>query len=190
MRLRGKLQRLTVVPDFSQDYFALFGLRRAYRIDAARLDQAYHEMQGKVHPDRHAHLPETERRLSMQWATQVNEAYRTLKKPLLRAHYLLRLAGAETDHESNTAMSPAFLMEQMEWREAVAEARAAGEHHELEKLMQRLEKHGGEILAEIERSLDAKKDFEAAADAVRRLMFIEKLEHEIQDALEALESQD
>jgi DnaJ-domain-containing protein 1 len=59
-----------------------------------------------VHPDRHAHLPETERRLSMQWATQVNEAYRTLKKPLLRAHYLLRLAGAETDHESNTAMPP------------------------------------------------------------------------------------
>ena len=100
-----------MVPDFSQDYFALFGLRRAYRIDAAQLDQAYHEMQGQVHPDRHAHLPETERRLSMQWATQVNEAYRTLKKPLLRAHYLLRLAGAETDHENNTAMSPAFLMD-------------------------------------------------------------------------------
>ena len=91
-----------MVPDFSQDYFALFGLKRAYRIDATQLDQAYHEMQGKVHPDRHAHLPETERRLSMQWATQVNEAYRTLKKPLLRAHYLLRLAGAETDHESNS----------------------------------------------------------------------------------------
>ncbi|MBE7421949.1 MAG: Fe-S protein assembly co-chaperone HscB [Zoogloeaceae bacterium] len=177
-----------MIPDFSQDYFALFALPRAYRIDAARLDQAYHAMQGKVHPDRHAHLPETERRLSMQWATQVNEAYRTLKQPLLRAHYLLRLAGAETDHESNTAMTPAFLMEQMEWREAVAEARAAGDHHELEKLMQRLERHAGEIRGEIEQSLDAKKDYEAAADAVRRLMFMEKLEHEIEDALEALEN--
>jgi molecular chaperone HscB len=176
-----------VIPDFSQDFFALFGLRRAYRIDAAKLDQAYHEMQGKVHPDRHAHLPETERRLSMQWATQVNEAYRTLKKPLLRAHYLLRLAGAETDHESNTAMSPAFLVEQMEWREAVAEARR-GSNHELEKADAAPEKHGGEILAEVERSLDAKKDYEMAADAVRRLMFIEKLEHEIEDALEALEN--
>ena len=99
-----------MVPDFSQDFFALFGLPRAYRIDAARLDQAYHAMQGKVHPDRHAHLPETERRLSMQWATQVNEAYRTLKQPLLRAHYLLRRAGADTDHESNTALPPVFLM--------------------------------------------------------------------------------
>jgi molecular chaperone HscB len=177
-----------MVPDFSQDFFALFGLPRAYRIDAARLDQAYHAMQGKVHPDRHAHLPETERRLSMQWATHVNEAYRTLKQPLARAHYLLRLAGAETEHESNTAMPPEFLMEQMEWREAVAEARAAGDHHELEKLMQRLEKHAGEIRGEIEQSLDARKDYAAAADAVRRLMFIEKLEHEIEDALEALES--
>lgn len=178
-----------MVPDFSQDYFALFGLKRAYRIDAAKLDQAYHEMQGRVHPDRHAHLPETERRLSMQWATQVNEAYRTLKQPLLRAHYLLRLAGAETDHESNTAMPPEFLMEQMEWREAVAEARSAGNHHELEKLMQRLEKHAGEIRGEIEQSIDTKKDYAAAADAVRRLMFVEKLEHEIEDAFEALESQ-
>lgn len=79
-------------------------------------------------------------------------------------------------------------MEQMEWREAVAEARAAGDHHELEKLMQRLEKHAGEIRGEIERSIDAKKDYAAAADAVRRLMFMEKLEHEIEDALEALES--
>ena len=179
-----------MVPDFSQDFFALFGLRRAYRIDAARLDQAYHELQGQVHPDRHAHLPETEKRLSMQWATQVNEAYRTLKKPLLRANYLLRLAGTDTDHESNTAMPPEFLMEQMEWREAVAEAREAGDHHELEKLMQRLEKHAGAIRDEIEISLDVKKDYATAADAVRRLMFIEKLEHEIEDALEALESQE
>ena len=179
-----------MVPDFSQDFFALFGLRRTYRIDAARLDLAYHELQGKVHPDRHAHLPETERRLSMQWATQVNEAYRTLKKPLLRATYLLRLAGTDADHESNTAMPPEFLMEQMEWREGVAEARSAGDHHELEKLMQRLEKHAGEIRGEIELSLDTKKDYAAAADAVRRLMFLEKLEQEIEDALEALESQE
>ncbi len=177
-----------MVPDFSQDYFALFGLPRAFRIDTARLDQAYHAMQGKVHPDRHAHLPETERRLSMQWATQVNEAYRTLKQPLARAHYLLRLAGADTGHESNTSMSPAFLMEQMEWREAVAEARAAGDHHELEKLMQRLEKQAAALRDEIETSIDTQKDYAAAADAVRRLMFIEKLEHEIEDALEALES--
>ncbi len=175
-------------PDFSQDYFALFGLRRACRLDAGALDQAYHSLQGQVHPDRHAHLPETERRLSMQWATQVNEAYRTLKQPLLRARYLLQLAGIDVGQESNTAMSPEFLMEQMEWREAVAEARAAGNHQELENLMQRLEKYAGEIRQSAEISLDEKQDFPAAAEAVRRLMFLQKLENELEDAFEALES--
>jgi len=176
-----------MTPDFSQDYFALFGLPRAWRIDTARLDQAYHAMQGQVHPDRHAHLPETERRLSMQWATQVNEAYRTLKQPLARARYLLQLAGAQADHENNTVMPPEFLMEQMELREAVAEARATGRQGELEKLLQRLEKQAADIYGEIEHSLDAKKDYATAADAVRRLMFMEKLQHEIEEALEALE---
>lgn len=179
-----------MVPDFSQDYFALFGLRRAYRIDGAKLDQSYHELQARVHPDRHAHMPETERRLSMQWATQVNEAYRTLKKPLLRARYLLQLAGADSGHESNTAMPPEFLMEQMEWREAVAEARAAGNHHELEGQMRRLEERAAQLCGAIERDIDVERNYTAAADGLRRLMFIEKLEGEIEDALDAVESQD
>lgn len=174
--------------DFNQDFFALFGLPRAFRIDAALLDKAYHELQSKVHPDRHAHLPETERRLSMQWATQVNEAYRTLKAPLQRARYMLQLHGVDTQHESNTAMPAAFLMEQMEWREAVAEARSAGDHHELEKLLLRLQHQSADIRHEIERDIDTTKDYAAAADAVRRMMFIEKLEREIDEALEALEN--
>ena len=175
-------------PDFNQDFFALFGLPRAFRVAPALLDKAYHDLQSKVHPDRHAHLPETERRLSMQWATQVNEAYRTLKNPLQRARYLLHLHGVDTEHESNTAMPAAFLMEQMEWREAVAEARAANDHHELEKLLLRLQHQSSDIRGEIECDIDEKKHYPAAADALRRLMFIDKLEREIDEALEALES--
>jgi molecular chaperone HscB len=175
-------------PDFSQDFFSLFSLPRSFRLDPALLDKAYLDMQSRVHPDRFAHQPETERRLSMQWATLVNEAYRTLKHPLQRARYLLQLAGTETGHESNTAMPAEFLMEQMEWRESVAEARAAGDHHELERLMLRLQRQAVEIRGEIERDIDERKDHVAAADAVRRLMFIEKLEQEIDLALEALES--
>lgn len=174
--------------DFNQDFFALLGQPRSYHIDSAQLDQAYHELQSRVHPDRHAHLPETERRLSMQWATQVNEAYRTLKHPLQRARYLLQLAGVDIDHESNTAMPPAFLVEQMEWREAVAEARAASDHHELEKLMLRLQQQSSNIRDEVERDIDQNKNYAAAAEALRRLMFIEKLEQDIDEALEALES--
>ena len=177
-----------MIPDFSQDYFALFGLPRVYRVDMARLDQAYHAMQGKVHPDRHAHLPETERRLSMQWATQVNEAYRTLKQPLARAHYLLRLAGAEGGHESNTVMPAEFLMEQMEWREALGEATEAADEDALDDLSRRLRHNARALEAELARQLDETGDLDAAADSVRRMKFLEKLQHEINDALTALES--
>lgn len=174
--------------DLTQDFFALFELPRTFALDESVLDHAWHELQSQVHPDRHAHLSDLEKRRSMQWATRVNEAYRTLKKPLPRAQYLLELAGVDADLETNTAMSAEFLMEQMEWREAVEEARAAGDVDELEQLHQRLRVHSREVMDGLGRELDDAHDYPAAADTVRRLMFIEKLQHEIDDALEALET--
>jgi len=174
--------------DLQQDYFALFGLPRRYRLDEAALEAVWHKLQAGVHPDRHAHLPDADKRRAMQWATRVNEGFRTLRKPLPRAQYLLELAGVDTGLETNTAMSPEFLMEQMEWREAVEEARVAAQVEELEQLHHRLQQHAREVLAELETMLDQARDYPAAADTVRRLMFIEKLQHEIDDALEALES--
>jgi molecular chaperone HscB len=173
--------------DLTQDYFALFGLPRRFALDEAVLEAAWHELQSRVHPDRYAHLPEAEKRLSMQWATRVNEGFRTLKKPLARAQYLLVLAGVDSGLETNTAMSPEFLMEQMEWREAVEEARAAGDVPELEQLHQRLRQHAREVLAGLAHQLDEAQDYAAAADSVRRLMFVERLQHDIDEALAALE---
>ena len=173
--------------DLQQDYFALFGLPRRFRLDEDALAEAYHELHGKVHPDRHAHLPDADKRRAMQWATRVNEAFSTLRKPLQRALYLLRLQGVDAGLETNTAMSPQFLMEQMEWREAVEEAREAGEVDELEQLHQRLRQHGRELLATLENHLDEEGRLDDAAETVRRMMFVEKLQHEIDDALEALE---
>ena len=173
--------------DFNADHFALFGLPPLFRVDSLSLDKRFREIQARVHPDRFAHAGESERRVSLQWATRVNEAYQTLKNPLARAQYLLELAGRRADTESNTSMPPEFLMEQMEWREAVEEARAAGELAELEKLHARLLHHAREVRAALERQLDADHDYAEAADTVRRLMFIEKLQHEIDDALLALE---
>ena len=174
--------------DLQQDFFALFGLPRRFRIDEAALELAYHDLQGQVHPDRYASLPDVEKRLSMQWATRVNEGFRTLRKPLPRAQYLLELAGIDVGLHTNTAMSSAFLMEQMEWREAVEEARAAGESDELTQLHQRLRHHSREVFDELEHAIDERQDFNAGAEIVRRLMFMEKIQHEIDDALEALET--
>ncbi|MGB4468895.1 MAG: Fe-S protein assembly co-chaperone HscB [Azovibrio sp.] len=173
--------------DLNTDFFCLFQLPRAFRIELAELDARYLEIQARVHPDRFAHAGEGERRLSMQWATRANEGYQTLKTPLERAKYLLHLAGYDLQAESNTAMAPEFLMEQMEWRDAVMEARRGGDHHELEHLHHRLRQDLRGRYEELAVLLDDEQDLEAATELVRRLMFLEKLLLEIDDALASLE---
>lgn len=174
--------------DLQQNYFELFNLPKRFQLDQAALEAAYHELHTQVHPDRHAHLPEAERRRSMQWATRVNEGFRTLRKPLSRAQYLLELAGVDSGFETNTAMAPEFLMEQMEWREAIEEARHAGDAEALEQLHARLRQRCRAAFDELQQSLDVKNDLAATAETVRRLMFVEKLQDDINDALEALEN--
>ena len=105
-----------MTPDFSRNHFELLGLPVAFALDPARLESGYRELQGAVHPDRFAAASDAERRIAMQWATHANEAYRTLRDPLERARYLLRLRGFDTEEETNTSMPPDFLMQQMEWR--------------------------------------------------------------------------
>jgi molecular chaperone HscB len=174
--------------DFSQNHFELFGLPPRFGLDAALLDRAYRELQGRVHPDKFAHASDTEQRLSMQWATRVNEAYRTLRQPLARAQYLLEQKGIDARHDSNTAMPAEFLMEQMEWREAAEEARAAEDADELERLHHRLRGEADALFVEVERDIDRDGDYERAAGAVRRLMFVMKLKDEIDEAIESLET--
>lgn len=173
--------------DFSLDYFALFGLPRRFEIDEAVLDRAWHRLQTEVHPDRHVLLPENARRRAMQEAVRLNEAYATLKEPLTRAQYQLELAGIDANALNGNTMTTEFLIEQMEWREAVEEARAFNDNDALEQLALRLRMHLDEVIAPLADQLDAQHDHEAAADTVRRLMFLEKLRREIDDALAALD---
>lgn len=170
------------------DYFELFGMPRAFRVDADVLDARYRELAAQVHPDRYAHLSESERRASVSYATDVNEAYRTLGNALVRAQYLLRLAGRDVGLESNTAMDTSFLMEQMEWREAVSEARAAKDIDELDHLRLRLRDRMELGLDQLGDEIDDQRDLDGAADSVRRLMFLDKLGRDIDAALEDLDN--
>ena len=174
--------------DFNADHFALFGLPRHFRLDTVALDSRYRELAAQVHPDRFTQAGDVERRLSLQWATRVNEAYQTLKAPLSRAQYLLSLSGYDIGAENNTAMPPEFLMEQMEWREAVAEARQAREHGELEDLHHRVKQRMNSRYEQLAELLDDRHEQVTAADRVRRLMFLEKLLFDIDDAMAALEA--
>ncbi|MGE5094673.1 MAG: Fe-S protein assembly co-chaperone HscB [Betaproteobacteria bacterium] len=173
-------------PDFSRNHFDLLGLPARYALDAAGLERRYRELQSQVHPDRFASASEAERRVAMQWATRANEAYRTLRDPVARARYLLALKGFDTDEESNTSMPPDFLMQQMERREAVGEAREARDDEALQELRAELQESREEMLGLLARALDGDANYDAGCSLVRKLRFLEKLEQEIDDAVELL----
>ena len=174
--------------DFQQNFFNLFGLPVRYQLDNALLEQHYHTLQAQVHPDKFSHLSEAERRVSMQWATRVNEAYQTLRNPVSRARYLLSLHGIDTEEETNTAMPADFLMQQMEWREAIDEAQQARDSGLLATLEARLQHEVRELEARLEREIDDEKNYPAAAADVRKLKFLEKLTEEIASAFDTLDN--
>lgn len=170
----------------NQNHFELFGLPARFAVDAAVLDARYHELQREVHPDRFAAAPDAERRLSMQLATRVNEAYQTLKSPLKRAVYILQLRGVDPQFETNTAMPSEFLMEQMSWRERIE---AGSEKPDaLLRLQAGLHDESSKIYEKLHRQLDEGRDDEAASQTARILMFYEKLDEEIDDKLAELET--
>jgi molecular chaperone HscB len=173
--------------DFTRTHFELFGLPTAYALDRDRLDAAYRDLQNAVHPDRFAAQPDAEQRVAMQWATQVNEAYQTLKHPVNRGVYLLSLQGIDALHASNTQMAPAFLMQQMEWREAIDEARTGKNVDALDVLTDDLRAAHRRIEAQLAELLDRAHDYTAATEAVRQLRFMDKLIAEVGDVYEELE---
>ncbi len=174
--------------NLQQDFFALFNLSSHFQIDSAALEQGYLALQEQVHPDKFSHLSEAERRLSMQWATRVNEGYQTLRNPLSRARYLLSLRGVDTQEDSNTSMPADFLMQQMEWREALEEAIQAKDSDALEEMEQRVQHEERALQKQLATDLDVTHDYAAASGIVRKLRFLEKLAEEIGSAFDELDS--
>ena len=111
--------------DSQSTHFELLGLPQSFDVDPDLLDSHFRELQRRVHPDRFVNASDQERRISMQQATRINEAYQALKDPLLRGRYLLELDGRMFNDERHTTSDVEFLMEQMELREALEEVRNA-----------------------------------------------------------------
>ncbi|MDP2134318.1 MAG: Fe-S protein assembly co-chaperone HscB [Sulfuritalea sp.] len=172
--------------NFAADHFTLFGLPRVQSLDMESLESSFRAIQAQVHPDKHAHAADSDRRLAMQWATRVNEAFQTLRSPGRRARYLLGLLGHDPQVESNTAMPMEFLVSQMELREAVMDARDAGDEDALDAVRVRLLNEIRDEYQRLAELIDITGDFAAAGNLVRQLMFQEKLLNEIDDALEAV----
>jgi len=168
--------------DFSQDYFALFGLPPRYRFDPEALDAAYHALQRAVHPDRYASADETERRLALQSSARVNEAYRALKDPIGRAQYLLSLHGIDALGETDTALPMQFLQRELERREAMAEAQARGDPGGLEALLQQVRADAAALETALADRLDLQA-WNAAREAVRELRFLTKVAGDLEMAI-------
>jgi molecular chaperone HscB len=174
--------------DFSADHFALLGLPPRFRVDAAELDRTYRALQSAIHPDRHAAASDADRRLALQASARVNEAYETLKTPAARGEYLLALEGVASLAETDTAMPSDFLVEQMERREAIDEARAAGDHEALEAALDAINDDAREMEDALATALDERRALDDAKTLVRKLRFLERVRHEITEALIEAES--
>lgn len=111
----------------NEDYFSLLGLPREFALDLPDLERRFRELSRQLHPDRFARAEPRERRLSLERATRLNDAFRALKDWRQRAGYLLRLAGTDVFAEGRTFADPDFLEEQLEWREQLAFAIADGD---------------------------------------------------------------
>ena len=163
--------------------FELFGLAERFAQDRAAIDAKWKELQREAHPDRFAAQGAAAQRVAMQWSVRINEAYQRLKDPLKRAAYLCELLGAPIAAHSNTAMPGAFLMEQMDWREALDEADS---EEELDALADRVATRQREMLAQIHQLLDVENDPPGAAQQVRALMFVERFAGDVENRLAQL----
>jgi len=163
--------------------FELFGVPQRFAQDRAALDARWKDLQREAHPDKFAAQGAAAQRVAMQWSVRINEAYQRLKDPLKRASYLCELNGAPINAEKNTAMPHDFLVQQMQWREALDEAETA---EDFEEIASQAMSSGREKLSKIAQLLDVDRDFPAAARQVRSLMFIERFASEVDARIDLL----
>ena len=107
------------------DPFQMLGVERRFDLDLAVLEKTHRELSRALHPDRYAQTGASERRAALEKAASVNEAWRTVRDPIRRAEALFRVHGIVVGEDKEPKATPAFLMEVLEEREALADARAA-----------------------------------------------------------------
>jgi molecular chaperone HscB len=163
--------------------FELFNLPLTFAQDRAAIDARWKDLQREAHPDKFSAQGAAAQRIAMQWSVRINEAYQRLKDPVKRAAYLCELHQAPINAENNTAMPAAFLMQQMELREALDDATT---EENLDEISLQSNKILREQLLKVEQLLDNAQDYPAAAQAVRALMFIERFSLDIDARYEAL----
>lgn len=171
------------------NYFELFNIPTSFDVDLTVLAETYKSLQRLTHPDKFASGSDQDKLIALQKNSQVNDAYSVLKSPLSRAEYMLSLRGIEMQHEQQTIKDGAFLMQQMEWREQLAEIEEQADPlDELEKLEDTIQQTIKAELTQLKLLLESEQPQaeQQAADMIRKLKFLYKMLAEIdlkEDAL-------
>lgn len=176
-----------------QNYFELFDLPVSFDIDLELLADRFRELQQRLHPDKFVTSSEQERRLSIQHASRVNDAYQALRNPLKRAQYLLEHYGYSAEQNAST-MDNAFLMEQIELREELAEIPAQGNPETaLDAYLNKVDVFEKELVLNIKLQLDNVEEDSLRSgllgkvnEEVKKLQFIYKLKEEAIELEETL----
>ena len=159
------------------NYFELFSLSTGFSIDKTLLSQTYRDLQKQFHPDKFAMQDDRIRLQAMQKSTEINDAFETLKDSCLRAQYILKLKGLDIELEQRTLQDTEFLIQQMEWREKIADF-TEDDEDEIEDFTKEISLLVKGLEGEIEQSL-ASEELEATANFIRKLKFMLKLQIEL-----------
>jgi molecular chaperone HscB len=168
------------------NHFTTFNLAATFSVDGTSLSARYRDLQAAVHPDKFVNATDAEKRVAMSRSVDINEAYTTLKDPVRRAMHLLALVGVDGLDEKNTTMPADFLMEQIDWREALADARLKEDEDRLTEMSSEL----ASTLTSLGDTFDAAyrgDHFAVATTLARKMRFMQKLGEEVDSALADLE---
>ncbi len=160
----------------AQTPFDILALPERFDLNEEAVHEAWRQSIALVHPDKFAGRPAAERRVAEQWAGRINEAKDVLLDPVKRAEVLLVKAGVDVGQETDTRMSGSFLMEQLQWREEMEDAKSL---EELNQLAARIETEYEKLVSALVDDLDKVHDYASARESVRRLMFVQKIRGEL-----------
>ena len=165
--------------NFSSNFFEIFSIPIAWDIDIGGLGIRYRALQQEFHPDRYATKTDVEKRLAVQSASLINQAFDTLKSPLKRAQYLLELNSVDASHEAHITTDTSFLMQQIELRESLSGISETQDPWvELDRLKAEIEQTYIELQREFH-DFFCKNALDLAFNTVAKMQFFSKLLTEI-----------
>jgi molecular chaperone HscB len=179
-------------PSTGPDPFAVFGIERRFAVDRDAIETLYRKLARQAHPDRFVRADPRTKRLAMQRAVELNDAWRIIKDPVARAEHLLLLRGVDVAREGGAVrvagvdagapirVAQDLLMEMMEKNEAVADARDSGNQAIIESIAREAHGRVDALMARVAEDLDAGAPVESIAQNLMAVRYWRRLLEDVE----------